>query len=606
MSSRPVSHVNDGAFTMSGFGGGNAFGTHNPFGFGQPHHQQQMQQQQMQQQQPPHPVPGFGTSHFPNQNTNAPGQFANHNVASNNPFGTPRALAQQQNPPSMFGTTASNDSLFGQPSGASPGPFGQQPSTSEGPQSSGTTPISSFGTTPHSGSNVNPFGQSAATTTFPAPQIQNQSQTTSSVPNPFVVNTPTVVASATPMISFGVSSNVADDSEMMNTGSNSPVPTTWTNSLFSPGLPQPEVDMGDEKKAGPLSNLPFGAPLGYSEGTTRPKTAGWNTTNSVSIPFQNPMESTSEAAAGTISPIMVDAPSLHTSEIKKEQAPSSNTESARLAELKAKIEKKKKILEEKKRTEGKHNGQSTADGPVLHDNDAQNKDNPSVPSDSNGGDQKRASSLAERNALRFASSSGNQTTQSLLPSDLHDETPTDYSALRQTQTGAQDLGSAKSLVGKCLHMCPAEELLRRQRESDIQLLELVRPGDLHPEGWTLRDTVVKRFRRSAADYKLDVPEWVRPPDVLERVCGYLEEWVMVRSRICLLYLYFLSNFSKRHRHRNAIDKVLILVSSQHRRRLTCTNLSGIAHVWFGRTSFCRITSEQVVNVMHERFGVTSA
>jgi hypothetical protein len=39
---------------------------------------------------------------------------------------------------------------------------------------------------------------------------------------------------------------------------------------------------------------------------------------------------------------------------------------------------------------------------------------------------------------------------------------------------------------------------------------------------------VKRFRRSAADFKLDIPELVRPPDVLERVCGYLEEWVMVR------------------------------------------------------------------------------
>jgi hypothetical protein len=51
---------------------------------------------------------------------------------------------------------------------------------------------------------------------------------------------------------------------------------------------------------------------------------------------------------------------------------------------------------------------------------------------------------------------------------------------------------------------------------------------LHPADWTLRNTVVKRFRRSAADYKLDVPDWVRPPDVLEKVCSYLEEWVMVR------------------------------------------------------------------------------
>ena len=58
------------------------------------------------------------------------------------------------------------------------------------------------------------------------------------------------------------------------------------------------------------------------------------------------------------------------------------------------------------------------------------------------------------------------------------------------------------------------------------------PGGLHPETWTLRDTAVKRFRRSAADFKPDTPDLVRPPDVLERVCGYLEEWVMVRQ-ICL-------------------------------------------------------------------------
>jgi hypothetical protein len=57
---------------------------------------------------------------------------------------------------------------------------------------------------------------------------------------------------------------------------------------------------------------------------------------------------------------------------------------------------------------------------------------------------------------------------------------------------------------------------------------------LHPADWTLRNTVVKRFRRSAADYKLDVPDWVRPPDVLEKVCSYLEEWVMVR--VCVKFV----------------------------------------------------------------------
>lgn len=46
----------------------------------------------------------------------------------------------------------------------------------------------------------------------------------------------------------------------------------------------------------------------------------------------------------------------------------------------------------------------------------------------------------------------------------------------------------------------------------------------------LLKTAVKRFRRSAADFKLDIPELVRPPSVLERTCGYLEEWVMERDR----------------------------------------------------------------------------
>jgi hypothetical protein len=84
-----------------------------------------------------------------------------------------------------------------------------------------------------------------------------------------------------------------------------------------------------------------------------------------------------------------------------------------------------------------------------------------------------------------------------------------------------------SLTGTCLAMCPDEELIRREMEGDIQLLETPHPK-LHPADWNLRNTAVKRFRRSAADFKLNIPQLIRPPDVLERVCGYLEEWVMVR------------------------------------------------------------------------------
>lgn len=70
--------------------------------------------------------------------------------------------------------------------------------------------------------------------------------------------------------------------------------------------------------------------------------------------------------------------------------------------------------------------------------------------------------------------------------------------------------------------------MRRELEGDIQLLKKPMQGTLHPPTWTLRHTMVKkRCRQYFADYKLDVPDWVRPLDVSERVCGYLEEWVMV-------------------------------------------------------------------------------
>ena len=93
-----------------------------------------------------------------------------------------------------------------------------------------------------------------------------------------------------------------------------------------------------------------------------------------------------------------------------------------------------------------------------------------------------------------------------------------------------------SLIGTCAYMCPDEELLNRQKENDIQLLEILCKKNnnkniaIHPPHWTLRDTVVKRFRRTAADFKLDIPELVRNPKVLELTCSYLEEWVMERDR----------------------------------------------------------------------------
>lgn len=98
-----------------------------------------------------------------------------------------------------------------------------------------------------------------------------------------------------------------------------------------------------------------------------------------------------------------------------------------------------------------------------------------------------------------------------------------------TTSTRETLSHATSLQGTCTTMCPREELDRRIAESDIQLLETPHAA-IFPSSWSLEQTVIKRFRRSAADYKLDVPEWVRPPAVLESTVAYIEEWIMERDR----------------------------------------------------------------------------
>lgn len=82
-------------------------------------------------------------------------------------------------------------------------------------------------------------------------------------------------------------------------------------------------------------------------------------------------------------------------------------------------------------------------------------------------------------------------------------------------------------------------LLRRESENDVQLLELPHES-IHPKDWTLRNTAVKRFKRSAADFKLDIPGLVRPPPVLERVCG--EFFFKKRERQPFSFYIYCFNF----------------------------------------------------------------
>jgi len=234
-----------------------------------------------------------------------------------------------------------------------------------------------------------------------------------------------------------------------------------------------------------------------------------------------------------------------------------------LSRLKAKLEAKKKKLEEQKRqkAERQHEQEeksneaastpasspmfgggasSSASGPFASSKSSRRGKIPSAAptrrgdgrgfggggdgggggSSSSGGQIDKAA-MAAKNAARFATKT-DRSTRSLLPPDLQQKAqateegqgqqePEEGEVIDASDGGGKGaLYKAKSLDGICVVMCPDEELLRREKEGDIQMLETPDPGGIHPAGWTLRDTAVKRFRRSAADFKLDIPELVRP------------------------------------------------------------------------------------------------
>jgi SAC3/GANP family len=378
--------------------------------------------------------------------------------------------------------------------------FGQSPSLSSAAPStagfgSSNTINPTFGSTPFG--NTPPFA-SPAQQAPPAAMIPFAPATPF---NPFAPSQPQVQPSSSQPVSFGLSSNVVTkqarpwSGTQMTSGqsgnaSNVPTPATpaWgTSSPFGQQPPPSSVayDDGMMDDAPPPSNLPFGSPVESSS--------------------SNNMDSFFGSETGA----------------DDSTEPQGNNNDA-LLKLQARIEAKKKKFEQKQLREAAAAASSSlrVEAPSFQPSSAVS----TAPLD--------VESVAQRNAVRFADST-DATTRSHLPQDLLSqsaEVTAAQTALRNSggRSGRENLENAVSLIGTCEHMCPDEELLRREREGDIQLLERCAPGVLHPASWTLRNTMVKRFRRSAADYKLDVPEWVRPPDVLEKVCGYLEEWVMVR------------------------------------------------------------------------------
>lgn len=536
---------------MSGFGGGFGSGPPNMQPFGTPAPPMNPQQQQQQNQfgsggfgnfqasggfgsgfgtSPPNFGGGFGGSSQQPQPTNTTpfGASTTNSFASTPaPFGNtaPGGTIQFGTAPSQPSFGASN-TMSGFGSTPAQTPFGQQQPTGSGASSFGST-TSTFGNTP-----AVPFGTSSGGFNTPAVAPAGPFGSTG------------VAAAPSTTISFGVSSNIAPTPPQNSgfgapqssttpfsnsstafgtsntTSSSSPAFGISTANSFAPasgfggdGMTDNEEDMMDGGGGG-FGTAPFSSTSPFGASTS--SATEWVRQPSNDARVSSPVPSGDTMQDSSMSPT----------------PPTNSTRDEELAQLKARkaeiLRKKKKKLEELKRRKEQ---QQAAAASALPSSSLSASAPSFVPNEARSAPDDASSSLADRNAARFARP---ETNDSLLPEELRNRQGAVASGYKDDgPEEAQDFDNAISLVGTCPYMCPDDELIRRQQEGDIQLLETPQPGSIHPSDWTLRNTAVKRFRRSAADYKLDVPAWVRPPDVLEAVCGYLEEWVMVRSILAL-------------------------------------------------------------------------
>ena len=434
------------------------------------------------------PNPSFGSSPTgaPFGRSTAPSSFGNINTGGGMSFGT--------SPNVMVGTPNNNSDFGGGGNAAGAGfgggrpTFGQQlhPRNQQGNNKDQTS--SSFN---------NPFGGS---------QSQSQSQPQQSFA-PFAGSISQPQQSSG--VKFGTSSNVVVDN------SNRSIPSfggrSKTGSSFGRDNTTTSSGFGKLGGSGNSNENPFGSGAATS---VAPRFGGggaplFSASTISTIPERSNQKDTISHNQNTNDGMI--RKNIDSAQAKME-------EKKRI--LKAKIEeKKRKLLERQQKKKEEEETRSNSPTPVTFPTKASHRMNHQ---DSQAKPQTSQDSLAERNALRFAKHHKNQASvrsQSPVPA-----TTTGNSKERET------LEDAVNLIGLCPTMCPADELERRRNESDIQALEIPLPGGLHPSNWTFKETAIKRFRRSAADYKLDVPEWVRPPEVLERTLGYLEEWIMERDR----------------------------------------------------------------------------
>lgn len=412
---------------------------------------------------------GFGGTFATNASTGLGSTTSNN---SNTGFGNTSAT----NTSAGFGSTSLNNTSSG---------FGNtlsnNTSSGFGNTSASNSASMGFGSTPAT-PNSSGFGNNTNTTKFSSSTLNSSKNTSSSdtktgfgiTSSSTSISNPFLASSSDQNVSFGSSSQSKQD-----------VPSFNATGPFSSNT---------------NSNASWKEPVSFSSTSTQPFSNA-----------QNAMNPATSIASFTPAPSSTN---------------DNNTgETAKLSKLNAQIEEKKKKLLERLQAK-KLLKQSTEQQKKASEGTTKAETN-------------QPQTLAERNALRFsADTSSNATSIQDLPPELQalaSQPPIPVSKPAETSTTVSgteeqtDQDANTSLIGTCTHMCPDEELLRRQKENDIQLLELL-SEKIHPSHWTLRNTAVKRFRRSAADFKLDIPELVRTPFLLEQTCAYLEEWVMERDR----------------------------------------------------------------------------
>lgn len=104
------------------------------------------------------------------------------------------------------------------------------------------------------------------------------------------------------------------------------------------------------------------------------------------------------------------------------------------------------------------------------------------------------------------------------PSNL----PVPSSVSFRDDSSKAELSAAFNLNGRCADMCSQAERDLHIRVDELSVFEKDFPNRPGSE----RDMIIKRFQRSSADHKLDIPEEIRPPGVLRRTQLYIEQAIM--------------------------------------------------------------------------------